>query len=1000
MKQSQVKSKIIAVVLLAGLLPWLVSLAASFLFGAAPHVQEPLHEFSELAGSCIGLMMASLLLLITRHEDRSTQHLFWVMAGLVAMGVLDGVHSVVPWDVAPGRGWLRHGATLVGGVFFGLVWVRLPASLVRRKQFYLIMVVAVLAMLGALGIVWRHELLPATWVQGNYSFPVKAANALGGLGFLAAAAFFSRRYLRRPRMEDMALASHTLIFGAAGLFFGFSHMWAADWWVWHGFRLLAYSILLAVGYKVVITFITELRENRELFKVITSNTPDHLLVQDAELRYLLVMNPQLGLTEQDMIGKTDYDFLSKEDADKLTTIKRQVLKTSGSIHIEVPLTSPNGEQQFFSGTYIPKFDVKGQVDGLIGYFRNVTDRKQSENDLKISEEKYRMILENMEEGYHEVDLPGNFTFFNESFQKLIGYPHEELMGMNSRHYAADEANRKKVFEAYNRVFKTGEPLDSFAWDIIRKDGDRRTVEVSVSLITGKDNSPTGFRGIVRDITERKQAEEVIRQAEENYHNFIDNSMMGIRIVTSDGETLYANTALLDIYEYDSLDELKTTPIINRYTPESLAEHQIRREKRKRGDDDPSEYEISIIRKDGEIRHLQVFRKTIIWDDKKQFQVLYRDITDCKRADEELQESEERYRSLFENMLNGFAYCKMLFDDHDRPVDFVFLAVNKAFEKLTGLKNVLQKKFTELIPGIGDAVPEMFEVYGRVTLTGIPERFEIYSDTFGGWLYIYAHSAGKGCFVAVFENITERKRAEEEIKHTHAQMRAFAGRLQAVREEERTQIAREIHDELGGALTGLKIEFSMLTRSVGKIKEASLKHHLLDRVYDTTKLIDKTIQTVRRIATELRPGILDDLGIIAALEWQLKDFQKRTGIRCEWISSEEQINMDEKQSTALFRIFQETLTNVARHAEATEVRIYLRTEANAYVLEVGDNGRGITIDKLEDTKSLGLLGMRERTLAFGGRIAVEGHPGRGTKVTVEIPFKEINNRTSGQEGGAQ
>ena len=166
----------------------------------------------------------------------------------------------------------------------------------------------------------------------------------------------------------------------------------------------------------------------------------------------------------------------------------------------------------------------------------------------------------------------------------------------------------------------------------------------------------------------------------------------------------------------------------------------------------------------------------------------------------------------------------------------------------------------------------------------------------------------------------------------------------------------------------------------------MKDSLLDQMHNTMKNIDKTMRTVRKIATELRPGILDDLGILAALEWQLKDFQKHTGIRCEWISSLENINLDEQETTALFRIVQETLTNVVRHAEATEVRVQLRKEANTYVLNVEDNGKGITKNNIDDKRSLGLLGMRERTLALGGRIDVEGHTGRGTKVTVEIPFK--------------
>jgi len=220
------------------------------------------------------------------------------------------------------------------------------------------------------------------------------------------------------------------------------------------------------------------------------------------------------------------------------------------------------------------------------------------------------------------------------------------------------------------------------------------------------------------------------------------------------------------------------------------------------------------------------------------------------------------------------------------------------------------------------------------------------------------------------------------------MRAFADRLQTVREEERAHIAREVHDELGGSLTGIKIDLSLLKKAAEEIKENSLKDPLLNQIHNTMKNIDNTIQTVRKIATELRPGILDDLGILAALEWQLDDFRQRTGINYEWISTQKKIRIDEQGATALFRIFQETLNNVFRHANATEVHVRLRKKSNMYILEVEDNGNGITEDKIDDKKSLGLLGMRERALAVGGRINVKGHLGKGTKVIVEIPVNQV------------
>jgi signal transduction histidine kinase/FixJ family two-component response regulator len=249
------------------------------------------------------------------------------------------------------------------------------------------------------------------------------------------------------------------------------------------------------------------------------------------------------------------------------------------------------------------------------------------------------------------------------------------------------------------------------------------------------------------------------------------------------------------------------------------------------------------------------------------------------------------------------------------------------------------------------------------------------------------------------DITEHKRAEAEVQASREQMRALARHLQAVREEERTLIAREIHDELGGALTGLKIDVSLLTRAVLKIENETVRTSLLAGMDSMIKFTDATIQTVRRIAMELRPGVLDDLGLVAALEWQLKDFEKRNGIRCEFFPPVEDISLDADLSTALFRIFQEALTNVARHAAATEVRVRLRADADSSTLEMEDNGKGIKKEKILSSKSLGLLGMRERAQIFGGRITVTGTPGIGTKVTVEIPPIEKRKMDRDQEGAA-
>lgn len=230
----------------------------------------------------------------------------------------------------------------------------------------------------------------------------------------------------------------------------------------------------------------------------------------------------------------------------------------------------------------------------------------------------------------------------------------------------------------------------------------------------------------------------------------------------------------------------------------------------------------------------------------------------------------------------------------------------------------------------------------------------------------------------------RKRAQEELQRSLEQLRALAGRLQRAREEERTRVAREIHDQLGQALTAIKMDLISLVQETPAGQKQRLK-----RTSSMLNLIDETIQSVRRISTELRPGILDDLGLVATVEWAGEEFETRTGTVCRLDLPEDDVAIDPETATALFRIFQETLTNVARHADASEVEVRLVQEDGDLTLEVHDNGKGITEGKLSDRESLGILGMRERALLLGGELAITGAPGKGTTVKVRIPATHRN-----------
>ncbi|HKV25418.1 MAG TPA: PAS domain S-box protein [Candidatus Acidoferrum sp.] len=229
-------------------------------------------------------------------------------------------------------------------------------------------------------------------------------------------------------------------------------------------------------------------------------------------------------------------------------------------------------------------------------------------------------------------------------------------------------------------------------------------------------------------------------------------------------------------------------------------------------------------------------------------------------------------------------------------------------------------------------------------------------------------------------IGERKRAEEQLRASLDKLRALGARLQTVREEERKHVAREIHDQLGQTCTAIKMDLALISHRTAK-PQAKLRK----KIRATIQLVDEMILTLRRIASELRPRTLDDLGLPSALEWQAQDFERRTGIRCSLSLPAQTLPLDSEQSTGIFRIFQESLTNVARHAHATSVEARLETRGGQASLQIRDNGRGFDVENAQEGGSLGLVGMQERAYLLNGELKIESDPRTGTILTLRIPL---------------
>ncbi|MDB5222838.1 MAG: hypothetical protein JWN83_1505 [Chitinophagaceae bacterium] len=476
--------------------------------------------------------------------------------------------------------------------------------------------------------------------------------------------------------------------------------------------------------------------------------------------------------------------------------------------------------------------------------------------------------------------------------------------------------------------------------------------------------------------ERKKAEEELRKSKDRIRLIIDTIPIMAFTVRLDGTVDYYNQRWLD-YAGESAIEDPNSIVHPEDRPAATEKWRT-----KMITGELSEGEIRLRRSDGEYRWFLV-RTAPLYDEQRNIVKWYGvsiDIEDSKRAEDALRDSEQRYLALFENMAEGVAYFKMLFKD-GKLQDAIYLEMNPAWENLTGLGNVIGRKITEVIPGILEANSEFIERSARVALTGKSERFESYSIYLKKWLSTSAYSPKKEHVIVVMDDITKRKQAEETLQQSYEEIRRLTEHLHNIREDERTHIAREIHDELGSQLAVLKMDVSWLKKKLNDAGEA-----IKQRIRDLIDLLDATVKSVRRISSELRPSLLDNLGLVAAMEWHLKEFEKRSGIKITFNEPKEELKIPDPIKNGLFRIFQESLTNVTRHSDAKEVKVKLLYTNHQLILNIEDNGKGFDKQKVKEMKTLGILGMEERAMMMNGSYEINSVPGKGTIVTAVLPYK--------------
>ena len=498
----------------------------------------------------------------------------------------------------------------------------------------------------------------------------------------------------------------------------------------------------------------------------------------------------------------------------------------------------------------------------------------------------------------------------------------------------------------------------------------RAFSARVEPLVGPQGDVVGVVGFASDVTDRHDSQERLRTV-------IDSDPDCVKQLDAEGRLLDMNRAGLAMIQAENIEQVRGMDIVQVIAPEYRAAFNDLHRRVFAGGSGTLEFEIIGLK--GKRSWLST-HAVPLRDAAGKIQAalgITRDISRRRIAERALVESEERFCKAF--------YANALPLLITRLSDGMVLDANEAFTKLVNRSRDDIMGQTTVALGVIDAELRA-SLIERLRAEGVVNDIELELHPKGsapraGLLsLVRIELGGQQCTLGTYRDVTEAKRAEEQLRASRAALRSLATRQQDIREDERTRIAREIHDSLGQALTALKLQ---LVAAQDAAKEATPA--LSARLAETAAMVDDLVKGVRRIATELRPPILDQLGLPAAVEWLAQDFSRRTGLRCKTTFSPTDGAINNELATSLFRIVQEALTNVLRHAGATRVDIELGVKSDCVMLEVNDDGSGITEAGM-GPGSLGILGMRERAAALGGVLEVAPRGNGGTRVAAWFPFR--------------
>ncbi len=674
---------------------------------------------------------------------------------------------------------------------------------------------------------------------------------------------------------------------------------------------------------------------------------------------------------------------------KPTPLRQRAEAAVRASRTDVARMSPEEKQRLVHELQVHQIELEIQNEEL----------RRAQGELAQSRDRFNHLYDFAPVGYVTLAPDDTVLEANLTLATMLGVERAKLVGGKITRFVSRDA--QDALYLHQHAVLGGDVQQACDLRLRRSNGKSFAARMETIGVRDAVSGTCHYRSAIIDITERNQAEQALRENEERLRLAVDGAGMGTwDVELKTGLTVW-NRRHYQIMGYEPNNGPPNWEMWrSRIHPDDLDRVMKARKSalETKGLYNP---EHRIVRADnGAIRWVAPFARYIYNDAGAaiRFAGVDFDITESKHAEQALRESEERFRATFENVAVGIA--------HVAP-DGRWLKVNDKLCQIVGYgrEQLLAKTFQD-ITHADDVSANMAllqrALAGEIETYAMEKRY-IRSDGSAVWVNLTtslvreAQTQAPLYFISVVENISKRKRAEEqlrafaedlerqvaartaELKASQEQLRALAERVHELQEEERAQLARELHDEFGAAFTALKVDLHWIMarfpKSVDGVEEKA-------RVM--SELIDNSVESVRRTASLLRPRLLDDFGLVAAIEWQTGEFQRRTGIQCVTRLAEE-VDLDQATSTALYRLLQETLTNVARHAKATKVHVGLQIEGGKVLLDVQDNGIGFDPEAAINDRSFGLIGMQERAYAFGGHVRFESRPLHGATVIVEIPL---------------